>query len=231
MDQSDQLAALLQSALQRTGLSQTEVAARVGVRQPTVSDWVHGKKRPGPRNLKQLLTVLGLDENVLEAPASAAPVVVTPEQDVVYLPHMAYVSAGEGFENGDIREVDVVAYSRRELRRMTNVSPDRLRTVTVVGNSMEPEIRANDTVGYLPTETLADDGLYVFSLDGATKVKLLQRFTGGAIQIIPLNPVYEREMLMPVQEADTPNLFRSKQTGLVGQLHVIGKVMFYFRPA
>ena len=113
--------------------------------------------------------------------------------------------------------------SQHEENRSPTINPARLQTVTVVGNSMEPEIRAHASVSYLPTRDVTDDGLYVFALDGAFKVKYLQRFAGGAIQIIPTNPIYEKELLLPVEES--PLLYRSQQSGLVGRLEVIGKVI------
>jgi len=102
----------------------------------------------------------------------------------------------------------------------------RLRTVVVVGNSMEPAIQANEPVHYLPTSEIADDGLYVFVIDDVLKVRYLQRYAGGAIQIIPLNPIYEKELLVPA--GDAPGMYRSQQSGLTGRFEIIGKV---FRPS
>ena len=98
-----------------------------------------------------------------------------------------------------------------------------LQSMTIVGNSMEPALWANETVSYLPTCKITDDGLYVFMLDGELKVKYLQRYAGGAIQIIPGNPIYEKELLIPVEDA--PGTYRSQQSGLVGRFEVVGKVI------
>ena len=113
--------------------------------------------------------------------------------------------------------------SRPEANPPPGIHPVRLLTVTVVGNSMEPELRAHAAVRYLPTREVTDDGLYVFRLDGALKVKYLQRFAGGALGVIPRNALYEKELLLPIEEA--PHLYRSQQTGLVGRLEVLGKVI------
>ena len=98
-----------------------------------------------------------------------------------------------------------------------------LQNMTVVGNSMEPALWANETVSYLPTREITDDGLYVFRLDGALKVKYLQRYAGGAIQTIPGNPIYEKELLIPVEDA--LGTYRSQQSGLVGRFEIVGKVI------
>ena len=115
-------------------------------------------------------------------------------------------SAGDGYQDGEA----LLPAGRR------------LRSVTIVGNSMEPAIRANEPVYYLPTSEIADDGLYVFMLDDVLKVRYLQRYAGGAIQIIPLNPIYEKELLVPA--GDAPGMYRSQQSGLTGRFEIIGKV-------
>ena len=96
---------------------------------------------------------------------------------------------------------------------------------------MEPEIRANDTVIYRITESITDAGLYILDLDGARIVKLVHRLAGGALELIPANPTYQRERLLPLNDADTENTFRSDLTGLISVIHVVGKVVFYARPA
>ena len=52
--------------------------------------------------------------------------------------------------------------------------PGGLRSITVVGNLMEPVLRANDTLVYLPINWLGDDGLFFFK--------------GKFIQLLPKTP-------------------------------------------
>lgn len=122
-------------------------------------------------------------------------------------------------------------YPRRELVRLTQRDPDRLGSAVVVGDSMEPELRANDTVIYQPVEEVTDYGLYVFDIDGRTMVKLLQPGIGGVIDIIPANKRYSTERLIPVDDAETAHTYRSEQTGRTGVFRVRGKVVFYPKPA
>ncbi|MFZ5621155.1 MAG: transcriptional regulator [Pseudomonadota bacterium] len=49
----------IQTYLSKTGLSQSELARRLKVCQPTVNDWVHGRKYPSPENARQLVKLSG----------------------------------------------------------------------------------------------------------------------------------------------------------------------------
>jgi len=221
----------VQQALYDQELSQSDLAERVGVSQPTVSDWLNRKSAPSKRNREKLMKALDLTEHDIEE-VQPPPRPERSSDDVIFLPVMVRASAGNGYVNGELLEIeDYRAYSRFELRRMTGQNPERLRVMSVIGDSMEPEVRAGDVVVYLPMETMRDDGLYIFRMDDALKIKKLQRYTGGAIQIIPANPTYEKEMLLPLADADTPNMYRSRESGLVGFFQIVGKVVYYPRPA
>ena len=154
------------------------------------------------------------------------------ELGVVLIPCLARASAGDGYLNGDHSEIESYhTYPLDEIRRLTHASPDHLRAIKAVGDSMEPEILANSTVIYVPTEEVAEHGLYVFAIDEALLIKKIQLYSGGALEIIPINPTYSREMLLPVPEADEPNTYRSQQTGLVSRFRVVGRVVFYTKAA
>lgn len=52
-------ATLLRGARQRAGLSQAQVAARAGVKQPTISDYERGLHEPTAHNLMRVLRACG----------------------------------------------------------------------------------------------------------------------------------------------------------------------------
>ncbi|HET6567699.1 MAG TPA: S24 family peptidase, partial [Rhodothermales bacterium] len=158
-------------------------------------------------------------------------------QDVVLVPRIARGRAADllrsgGYINpaqGEIEGYDV--FSRSEAQRLSGVNPDDLRTVTVVGDSLVPEIFPGTRVVYVPHGRIEDFGLYVILVDDGVLVKRVQRYAGGAVEIIPINPAYCKEMLFPLQDADTSDLYRSQQTGLTTHFRVIGKVVFYLKRA
>lgn len=246
-------------AMTRKGYTQEQLAGKIGERtgrrpaQSTISNWTRGTKIPSTQLLPVVLEVLDLSwadigvatisserrAATLTAAAEAGqgsrrtgkPPVLS-ELDVVAIPRMARASAGDGYHNADHPEIEGYdAYPLEEIRRLTHVNPKDLRAITVVGDSMEPEILANSTVIYVPTQEIADHGLYVFAIDGTLLVKKIQRYAGGALEIIPVNQTYSREMLLPVTDADEPNTFRSEKTGLVAQFRVVGRVVFYMKAA
>lgn len=55
--------AKLQEAIKQGGLSQTELARRLGIGQQTVSEYLHGKSMPALDTLANLCAVLDLDAN------------------------------------------------------------------------------------------------------------------------------------------------------------------------
>ncbi|MBE5740027.1 MAG: helix-turn-helix transcriptional regulator [Clostridiales bacterium] len=50
-------------AIQQSGLSQTEIANKIGVRQQQISCYIHGKTLPALDTLSRLCSLLDLDAN------------------------------------------------------------------------------------------------------------------------------------------------------------------------
>ncbi len=50
-------------AIKQSGLTQSEIARRVGVKHPQISCYIHGKKMPALDTLAKLCAVLDLDAN------------------------------------------------------------------------------------------------------------------------------------------------------------------------
>lgn len=152
--------------------------------------------------------------------------------DVVLIPRNGTTSADADASSGGPPPAS--AYSRYELRRLTQADPERLYAITMPGNAMEPLIRANDTVLYVPVEDFTGAGLYVLHLDGAPIVILVQRLGGGALELIPANePTYSREEFLPVpypEEAEQPRTYRSQRTGLLATIEPVGRVVLYAKP-
>lgn len=231
----------LSDAMHQKGIDQPALATRLGVSQPTISDWLNQKKTPGRANLDRIMSEFGITWEDISPEgrpkrkearaATPGPTEGQASSDIVLIPRSGFVAAGDGAYNDDMSTVQYDPYPRHEIIRLTQRSPDQLLSAVVVGDSMEPELRANDTVIFQPVDRVIDHGLYIFSLDDSTMVKFIQRLAGGAIEIIPLNPRYTRERLVPLEDADTTNLYRSELTGMTGILRIIGKVVFYPKPA
>lgn len=59
----NKIRAKLQEAIKQSGLSQTEIANKIGVGQQTVSEYLHGKSMPALDTFANLCAVLDLDAN------------------------------------------------------------------------------------------------------------------------------------------------------------------------
>ena len=53
----------LAEAIQQSGLSQTEIAKKIGVRQQQISSYIHGNTLPALDTLSRLCSLLDLDAN------------------------------------------------------------------------------------------------------------------------------------------------------------------------
>ena len=218
----------LTRALAARGITQADLARELGVTQPTISDYVNAKKSPSRKNLAHLMGFLDLDPSELTAFSEK-----DVSGDVVLLPVRGRAAAGDGYINGEAGGDGggLKAFSREELRRLTNRNPDRLETFIVSGDSLAPEILPSSAVVYDPQEAFRGDGLYVLTVDEGEIVKRVQVLPGGALELLPINPAYKPELLYPVKEADTPNTYRSERTGLTSVIRVVGKVVAYSKPA
>ena len=60
---NEQIQARLSEAITNSGLSQTEIAFKAGVKQTQISCYIHGKKMPSLDTFANLCAVLDLDAN------------------------------------------------------------------------------------------------------------------------------------------------------------------------
>lgn len=61
----DQIRARLIASIRESGLTQTEIAKRIGIRQATVSEYFHGKSMPALDTLANLCAVLDISADYL----------------------------------------------------------------------------------------------------------------------------------------------------------------------
>lgn len=98
------LAELLRDQMRLLGLSQADVATRVGVRQQTVSKWLTGETQPRVKLLPALADTLGLEPTDLSTALVPPTVEPSPEE---------------------VSELRVTAFARR-LRELTPEQMDRI---------------------------------------------------------------------------------------------------------
>lgn len=59
----DQIKIKVMEAIKQSGMSQNELAVKIGVKRPQISCYLHGKKMPSLDTLANICAVLDLDAN------------------------------------------------------------------------------------------------------------------------------------------------------------------------
>lgn len=174
-------------AYHRSGLTQEQLAGRVGVNRSTVSDWFTGKITPRGRNVARLREALGLDAS----PSTDADAL---HPDILTLDHF---------------RIDQGALTRTPRREVVDASlaqsipPDRLGTLTMPPgwDNMLRYTRPGDRLlldVFSPprtlTATLAEgrfvDGVYLVSFSGSLQIRRLQELPDRVVAVLNDNTAY-----------------------------------------
>ncbi|MGI2078454.1 S24 family peptidase [Shewanella putrefaciens] len=187
------------------GLTQIQLAKKVGVSGVTISQWESGDYSPKGKNLYKLAEALECSPDWLifgeekqTKPESNAEFIGGFEtwdrnsplgDDEVEIPFYMEVELAAGSGIADIREYygPKLRFSKSTLRRQ-GVSVSEARCVKVNGNSMEPVLPHGSTVGVDTSQTNIIDGkMYAIDHDGMLRVKMLYKLPGGGMRLRSYN--------------------------------------------
>lgn len=98
-------------------------------------------------------------------------------------------SAGPGVDPEGELVFDTIRFSRRWLRSM-GLQPERLSTIVVVGDSMEPTLRGGDEILVDRVLRPVRDGIHVVRLGDSVLVKRIDTSRPGTIVLLSDNPAY-----------------------------------------
>lgn len=215
--------------MKQVGLTQEQLAEKVGISQAMVQKYVSGRSKKTTRILDLsrelncspdwLLTGQEKnsppDENAswlgsIEPWDSATSL----EEDEVELPFFTEVemSAGDGATQVQENHGPKLRFSKSTLKRH-GVDPSHAACVNVSGNSMEPVLPDGSTIGIDTSKTNIVDGkMYAIDHEGMLRVKSLYRVPGG----IRLKSFNGDEYQDEIYTADSAKTIR-----------IIGKVFWY----
>lgn len=174
---------MFQDALKRAreakGMSQKELARRIGVSQSTVGMWESGKNRPEMRNLERIASALDVPMGELLADTPQA------RRRGVRVPVLGTVPAGIPIEAIE----DVLGWEE--------ISEDMLHTgqeyvcIMVRGESMFPDYHDGDIllIRLQPTADTGDDAIVFINGDEATFKRITRQRDGMFLR--PLNPEFD----------------------------------------
>lgn len=212
----------IKDRMEELGLSQSELARRVGVRQPTISRLLLGEAA-GSKHLHVIARELGTTPQYLtgetDDPSEGALPAPTPEQiaeqlGVVLVPELALgYSMGGGSVFSEFQQTGVVPFQKAWLRGRTGGCFSDLFVARGEGDSMEPTLRDGDII-LIDTslkEINRQDAIWALSYGELGMIKRVRKLPTGGYQINSDN-----RSVSPIEAYD-------------GEMHVIGRVIWIGR--
>ena len=184
----------IKSARENAGISQEELAKAVGIGKRTLIDYEKGASEPKISTLKKIAEICNTTINELIGNTQGKHDSCEDTYEIIRLD--LHASAGHGIQNFHTQET-LVTLDRSLFPRP--VSPQNLRIVPVVGDSMEPTIPDASHIVIDISQTDRIDGIYVIRLDDNIMVKRLQFNLDGTVEIISDNPRYATQHYDPTQ--------------------------------
>lgn len=190
----------LTSLMYEKGISQAELARLIGIKQPSVFKILSGETR-NPKKILEIATALNVDPHWLKTgegdpdPSYRIVEVSEPQNPNTVRIDILDVeaSAGNGAylsptEQGLLSQEFDLTFFRQQFGR---ADANHLKLITVKGDSMAPTLESGDLLYVDISENyFAADGLYVFTFDGQTFIKRLQK-VGKEMLVISDNPTYK----------------------------------------
>ena len=190
----------LTSLMYEKGISQAELARLIGIKQPSVFKILSGETR-NPKKILEIATALNVDPHWLKTgegdpdPSYRIVEVSEPQNPNTVRIDILDVeaSAGNGAylsptEQGLLSQEFDLTFFRQQFGR---ADAKHLKLITVKGDSMAPTLESGDLLYVDISENyFAADGLYVFTFDGQTSIKRLQK-VGKEMLVISDNPTYK----------------------------------------
>lgn len=181
------------------GITQTELADKVGIKQQSIASIENGETK-NPRKIFELAQALKCSAHWLKTGQQESNATQLEgislweedsedEDDDVYLPFFkeAQLAAGDG----RVVELDCdgkkLKFSLRSLKKL-GVKPEEAACMSVWGNSMEPVLPDGATVAINTGSTEIKDGkIYALDHEGMARVKMMYRLPGGGIRLRSFN--------------------------------------------
>ena len=190
----------------RDGLTQAEVAARLGVDRSTYAKYENGQSEPNFEMLQKLADLFRSSADFLigctDHPSS---------KSGTWVPVLGDVAAGipiEAVEN-------IVDYEEIDTAMASNGKYYGLR---IKGSSMEPRIREGDVVIVRQQEDADTGDTAVVLVNGeSATVKRIKKEPDGGLWLLPNNPAYDPQHYSPAEVADKPVRIIGKVVELRGK--------------
>lgn len=187
----------IQLKLDEKHLRQADIARATGKSTAAVAKWLKGDNVPKTESLKQIAQLLGTTDEWLltgkEEPSEKSNAKLSDKkidvwtdgdqvpEGMIPIPYYSGIKAsmGNGYNNEDNQEEEKLWFRVKTLDDC-NVNPNHATAITVVGDSMYPEISNGQVIAIDTSATRIFDGeIYAFLKDGELKVKYLFKLKDG----------------------------------------------------
>jgi len=196
------------------GMSQTELAERIGTTLSMLGKLERGERKLTSDWIDKLSGALGVEPSaILQPPVESGPQPVRPRPPSVRSDHAPTVTIGVGEIveiprldlslamgagtniDEDYIEVETVSFDRGFLRSITPSSPSNLRLISGVGDSMFPTLLDTDLMFLDVGQRVMNmqDRIWGISLYGAGALKRLRAIDKSHILVISDNPAIENQ--------------------------------------
>ena len=225
----------IRHAREKIGISQSELARRIGVKPQAVQAWEAGKNGPSRKRIQALASELQVSEEELEfgkkgivlfdRTTSKDPRIpsvtikreepISQEKYVLIPRYEAMISTGAGCHNGEHVEISGTHAFRKDWIKKNNWREEDLCVVEASGQSMEPQISDGDVLLVNTADKNIQDGkVYVLLFPGeGVRAKRVHRMADGRIRISSDNP----------DKGRFPDEYYSP--GEAAHLNIVGKVV------
>lgn len=196
----------LESAMQRAGVNQSQLAAAVGVKQPSIGRLLSGETKT-TRALELIASTLGTTPEYLKGEADdptlsderAAITIRVPVKnpDLVEISELdVSYGLGAAFIHDAPVKSKLRTFSRSWVRQFTDSPFETLFWATSNGTSMMPAILENDTLLIDTTQNSPRmwDQFWAIDMHGMGMIKSLRPAKEGAMRIISINPDFPEEV-------------------------------------
>lgn len=177
----------IRQAREAAGLSQEELAARVGCSRAAVGTWERDEKEPRRSAVKRLSVALNQPESYFDRIGSGG-IAVAPDANSVQIiqidwSDIARLARGDEAVNATTVSVEVTPVNQ--------IQADEHRIV-VIDDSMAPTIRPDDVIAFSTSRKPADGDLVIAYVDGhdAGVLRNYRERGNGHFDIWPANPIY-----------------------------------------
>ena len=188
MNNKNSIGEKIRKAIKEAGLTQQNLADKLGITNPVVNVWIQGRRIPNIENLKKIAVATGkpyswfINDDEGEFAPSVKAVPLTPNNTVT-LPILADVPAG------------LPEYSDRDVEMFVDIPrwlfPGGDFVVKCIGDSLEPEIRKGDYCVIRKMTDPLDCKPMLVKTEHGICMKIVRKGKDGRTWLCSLNPKYK----------------------------------------